>query len=89
VIYLACFVKWLSNPITEVFCHFQVHHGIGGIVKDSHSGEVIVHARITIDGIPTVTVTTDSGYFWRVLLPGTYFVQASLEGYHSMTKVLY
>ena len=65
-----------------------MHHGIGGIVKDSHSGEVIPEASVTIDGIPTETFTSQSGYFWRILLPGTYFVTASSEGYHPLTKVI-
>ena len=59
------------------------------MVKDSHSGEVIAQAHITIDGIPTETLTSDNGYFWRILLPGTYFVTASSEGYHSLTKVIF
>ena len=52
-----------------------------GLVVDQETKESIKHATIIIDGISKNITGTDRGEYWRLLVPGTYTIQAFAEGY--------
>ena len=52
-----------------------------GFVTDSASGEGITGATISVDGIAKDVTTAAYGAYWRLLVPGSYSVSASKDGY--------
>jgi hypothetical protein len=55
--------------------------GIFGRVTDSSTGEPI-SAEITVTGGDIITHSDPSGYYHRILLPGTYDIIFSVDGYN-------
>lgn len=48
---------------------------------DKETKEPIKHATIIVDGISKNITGTDRGEYWRLLVPGTYTLQAFADGY--------
>lgn len=60
----------------------QVHRGIRGFILDE-SGSPISDASVIVKGIEGKTVRSYlNGDYWRVLLPGEYFITANATGYN-------
>jgi hypothetical protein len=61
---------------------------IAGIVTDAQSGEKLLAANVTVEGLSTGAATNVDGFYAIVNVPpGTYRVRASLVGYTSVTQV--
>ena len=59
--------------------------GIREIVTDSHSGEPL-KATVRVEGIDhNIFTDPDVGDYHRILLPGTYSIQVSVDGYMKRT----
>ncbi len=76
---------WNAHKLPLILFMTQVHKGVRGFVT-SDDGKPIKRATITVSGISHTVVTADDGDYWRLLLPGTYNVMASADGYSSETK---
>lgn len=63
----------------------QVHKGVHGFVS-SHIGHRLPNATISVHGIHHYVKTAKDGDYWRLLVPGTYNITASKEGYESITE---
>ncbi|XP_035210647.1 carboxypeptidase M-like isoform X1 [Stegodyphus dumicola] len=71
---------WQENR--KGLLHFlgEVHKGVKGFVKDS-SNNPIPKAALKIRGRDMTFYSTKRGEFWRILLPGSYIIEARAEGY--------
>lgn len=73
--------EWAKNKRSLIEYMKRVHTGVKGLVKDTN-GYPIVDAEIIVKGLEAKVVrTTDRGEYWRLLVPGTYIVQALAFGY--------
>ncbi|XP_075984216.1 carboxypeptidase D-like isoform X2 [Anticarsia gemmatalis] len=63
----------------------QVHKGVHGFVS-SHIGHRLSNATITVSGVRHAVSTARDGDYWRLLVPGTYNITASREGYETITE---
>ncbi|XP_059048175.1 carboxypeptidase D isoform X2 [Achroia grisella] len=63
----------------------QVHKGVYGFVH-SHIGHALSDAMISVSGRRHVVRSGPDGDFWRLLLPGTYNVTATRDGYETITE---
>ena len=79
--------EWENNRKALLAYMEQVHRGIKGMVKDAKSGKGIQGAVVDVHGIGHRVRTTSHGYFWRLLVDGTYSVTVSAPGYTNQTKV--
>ncbi|KAM9853447.1 carboxypeptidase D isoform 2-T2 [Aulostomus maculatus] len=72
---------WEQNrrPLLQ-FVH-QVHSGVKGTVSDIRDGTGIPNATIKVDGIDHNITTALTGDYWRLLVPGTYYITAFAHGY--------
>ena len=71
---------WQDNKNAMLALIHLVHTGVKGFVKDS-SGQPIAEAKIeVVDRDHPVTSARDGDY-WRLLVPGTYTLRASADGY--------
>lgn len=73
--------EWENNrkPILNFLA--STHRGVRGLVVDQVTKEPISHATIIVDGISKNITSTDRGEYWRLLVPGTYTLQAFADGY--------
>ncbi|XP_070572081.1 carboxypeptidase D-like isoform X2 [Ptychodera flava] len=71
---------WNDNEVPLIVFMQQVHKGVKGFVL-STSGEGISNATIRVHGIDHDVITAEYGDFWRLLVPGTYQITASMIGY--------
>lgn len=68
----------------------RVHSGIKGFVLDKASGVPIEgNGTISVDEVRHAVVTGPSGDFFRLLVPGTYTLTASHDGYQSESRKVY
>ncbi|GBP60052.1 Carboxypeptidase E [Eumeta japonica] len=58
----------------------EAHRGAHGFVMDEN-GNPVERAGIRVKGRDVTYRTTKYGEFWRILLPGTYRVEVTAEGY--------
>ncbi|XP_043974621.1 carboxypeptidase D [Gambusia affinis] len=63
----------------------QVHTGIKGTVSDDQDKVGIPNATISVGVIDHNITTGLTGDYWRLLVPGTYAVTASADGYKPLT----
>ncbi|XP_076179264.1 carboxypeptidase D svr isoform X2 [Ptiloglossa arizonensis] len=71
---------WILNKESLIKYIEQAHIGVKGLVRDTE-GQPIEAAIIIVDGIDHNITTTHRGEYWRLLLPGTYFIRAEAWGY--------
>ena len=76
---------WNSNKLSLLHFIQQVHIGVKGFVHKS-GGEPIAGAVISVTGHSHTVTTAKDGDFWRLLVPGTYQVTASVKGVGTATK---
>ncbi|PZC81442.1 hypothetical protein B5X24_HaOG212647 [Helicoverpa armigera] len=58
----------------------EAHRGAHGFVMDEN-GNPVERASVKVKGRDVTYHTTKYGEFWRILLPGTYRIDVSAEGY--------
>ncbi|XP_012551013.1 carboxypeptidase D isoform X3 [Bombyx mori] len=71
---------WQDNKQSLIKYLAEVHRGAHGFVMDENNNPV-ERAAIKIKGRDVNYHTTNFGEFWRILLPGTYRMDISAEGY--------
>ena len=82
-------IQWRKNVKSLVKFIQSVHIGIKGIVsRPNHSPAE--HAKVIVEGNKKVVKTTERGEYWRLLLPGIYYVYAETEDkkMRSTTKLI-
>ncbi|XP_076855428.1 carboxypeptidase N catalytic chain [Brachyhypopomus gauderio] len=79
--------EWLANREALVSYMEQVHHGIKGMIYDDNNNP-IGNAEISVAGINHDITSGSGGDYFRLLLPGTYTVTASAEGYQPSTSTV-
>lgn len=68
---------WEDNKYALVSFVGQVHKGVRGFVQEQGSGLSISNAVITVEGIDHNVTSFTNGDYWRILVPGTYWITAS------------
>ena len=84
---------WIDNKAALYNYMWQTHMGVKGLVSDSETGKPIADASISVrnvtDGADQVirydVVSNKGGDYYRLLIPGTYEITASADGYKSAT----
>lgn len=76
---------WEQNRRALLRFMHQVHTGVKGTVSDIRDGKGIPNATISVDGIDHNVTTASCGDYWRLLIPGTYSITASADGYIPVT----
>ncbi|KAM4636443.1 carboxypeptidase N catalytic chain [Discoglossus pictus] len=74
--------EWLGNQEALIAYIEEVHQGIKGMITDENNNG-IPNAEISINGIFHDVTTGEGGDYFRLLMPDTYVVTASADGYHS------
>ncbi|XP_062832451.1 carboxypeptidase N catalytic chain isoform X1 [Anolis carolinensis] len=77
--------EWLANREALIAYIEEVHHGIKGMVTDEDNNKV-AGAVISVEGIGHDVTAGEQGDYFRLLLPGTYTVTASADGYQPQTE---
>lgn len=72
---------WQYNKKALISYIKQVHIGIKGLVVDDITKKPLRNVTVQVRGIDRNVTTGPDGDFWRLLLPGSYYVQFFLEGY--------
>lgn len=78
---------WQENKKSLLEFLKKVHTGITGFVKDQH-GEGIEGAEINIIGRSHPVRSAKDGDYWRLLLPGSYEVNVTKEGYYPAKRTI-
>uniref|UniRef100_A0AAY4D733 Peptidase M14 domain-containing protein n=1 Tax=Denticeps clupeoides TaxID=299321 RepID=A0AAY4D733_9TELE len=74
-------IYWEQNRRALLQYIHHVHRGVRGMVIDSKDGTGIPNATITVEEINHPVRTYKTGDYWRLLVPGTYHLTASAQGY--------
>ena len=64
-----------------------MHTGVKGFVRDVH-GEPLEGASISVSDRQHPVATATDGDYWRLLVPGSYELQATKAGYKPQRKVV-
>uniref|UniRef100_A0AAQ4NXP9 Carboxypeptidase D, a n=1 Tax=Gasterosteus aculeatus aculeatus TaxID=481459 RepID=A0AAQ4NXP9_GASAC len=76
---------WEQNRRALLQFIHQVHSGIKGTVSDIVDGTGIPNATISVKDIHHNITTAGTGDYWRLLVPGTYYITASAHGYFPLS----
>ncbi|CAG5045957.1 unnamed protein product [Parnassius apollo] len=71
---------WMDNKQSLIKYLAETHRGAHGFVMDEN-GNPVERASVKVKGRDVTYHTTKYGEFWRILLPGTYRLDVSAEGY--------
>lgn len=77
--------EWENNRESLLSFIEQVHKGVKGNVKD-YFGKGIKKAKVIVKGIAHNVTSSESGDYWRLLLPGKYDITVMAKGYETLTK---
>ncbi|XP_026545885.1 carboxypeptidase D [Notechis scutatus] len=77
--------EWLNNRESLLTFIEKVHIGIKGFVRDSVTGAALENATIAVAGVAHNITTGQFGDYYRLLVPGTYNITASVSGYLPVT----
>lgn len=72
---------WNDNKFSLLSYIGQVHKGVKGIIKDEHTKLPINKAIIQIEGINKNVTSYLYGDYWRLLVPGKYFIRVTHPDY--------
>lgn len=78
---------WSYNKKALIKYMLEIHRGIYGIVTDQN-GSALSNATIHIKGIEHDVYSAANGDYWRILLPGEYFVSVSKESYRTAHRTI-
>ncbi|XP_026678697.1 carboxypeptidase D-like [Diaphorina citri] len=73
-------IHWRSNQNALISWLQQVHRGVKGLVLDE-TGSRLANVSISLAYKNVSFMSSQRGEYWRVLMPGIYFIEASKEGY--------
>ncbi|KAI5718674.1 hypothetical protein M8J77_025030 [Diaphorina citri] len=73
-------IHWRSNQNALISWLQQVHRGVKGLVLDE-TGSRLANVSISLAYKNVSFMSSQRGEYWRVLMPGVYFIEASKEGY--------
>uniref|UniRef100_UPI00358E6104 carboxypeptidase N catalytic chain n=1 Tax=Myxine glutinosa TaxID=7769 RepID=UPI00358E6104 len=76
--------EWSGNREALLSFMEQVHRGVKGIIRDEN-GNGYPNGLISVHGIDHDITSGNEGDYFRLLLPGVYWLTASAPGYHSET----
>uniref|UniRef100_H2YYF9 Peptidase M14 domain-containing protein n=1 Tax=Ciona savignyi TaxID=51511 RepID=H2YYF9_CIOSA len=76
--------EWVNNKEAFLAYTKQAHSGIKGFVKNV-DGVGIENAEIRVEGIDHHITTTERGEYWRMLVPGAYYVTAFHPDFRQQT----
>uniref|UniRef100_A0A8C4QTQ3 Carboxypeptidase E n=1 Tax=Eptatretus burgeri TaxID=7764 RepID=A0A8C4QTQ3_EPTBU len=76
--------EWAGNREALLSFMEQVHRGVKGVIRDEN-GNGYPNGIISIHGINHDVTSGNEGDYFRLLLPGVYWLTASAPGYHSET----
>ncbi|XP_031560239.1 carboxypeptidase D-like [Actinia tenebrosa] len=76
---------WEANKPALLAYLDQVHTGIKGFVK-GEKGQPLSGASIDVEGLGHPVRSAKGGDYWRLLLPGDYFVQVKHPGHKTLKK---
>ncbi|KAG9332180.1 hypothetical protein JZ751_015716 [Albula glossodonta] len=76
--------EWDNNREALLAYMEQVHIGVRGYVREAENGTALSDVRIAVAGINHNVTTGSFGDYYRLLLPGTYNITASLTGFQPM-----
>ena len=71
---------WEQNRKPLLNFLVNVHRGVKGLVTDRETRRPIADAHVVVKGIDKNVTTTERGEYWRLLVPGTYQLQAFAPG---------
>jgi len=77
---------WSDNKKPLIMYILETHRGIYGIVTDR--GRPLANATIHVRGIDHDVHSVETGDYWRILLPGEYFVSVSKEGFRTAHRTV-
>ncbi|CAK1541831.1 unnamed protein product [Leptosia nina] len=76
---------WDDNREALIAFIEQVHYGVHGFVH-SHIGHGLANATVSVGGIRHNVKTAHFGDYYRLLVPGTYNISVSKDGYENVTE---
>ena len=76
---------WDAHKVSLLTFLSQVHTGVKGIIRNEQ-GVGISRATISVSGIRHNISSANDGDYWRLLVPGSYFITISAAGYISTTQ---
>lgn len=76
---------WEQNKKALLTFIGEANKGVRGLVVDSLD-RAIPSAKLKIRGRDFSFRASDRGEFWRILLPGTYVIQATADAYYPQEK---
>ncbi|XP_074600459.1 carboxypeptidase D-like [Brevipalpus obovatus] len=76
---------WQDNRQALLTYLGEAHRGIRGLIHDVN-GNSVPRAILMIKGRNISFKSSDKGEIWRILLPGTYVLEAQAEGYQTVQK---
>ncbi|KAM6315882.1 carboxypeptidase D [Podargus strigoides] len=79
---------WEQNRRSLLQFMKQVHRGVSGFVLDATDRSGVLNATISVADINHPVTTYKYGDYWRLLVPGTYKITASGQGYDPVTKTV-
>ena len=71
-------IQWRKNIKSLIKFIQGVHIGVKGIVLKPN-GKPVMNAKVLIDGNSKIVRTSERGEYWRLLLPGIYYIHAEDE----------
>lgn len=78
---------WSDNKKPLIKYMLETHRGIYGVVTDQNA-KPLYNATIHIKKIDHDVKSTETGDYWRILLPGEYFVSVSKNNYRTAHRTV-
>eukprot|EP00794_Sanderia_malayensis_P014035 gene14035-15494_t len=82
-------VHWKDHKKALITFMQKVHSGIKGFVFDARTMQGIPNAEIKINGRDHHVKSAEHGDYWRLLLPGSYKVSASADGFEGQNFLVH
>lgn len=74
---------WSDNKKPLMKFMLEIHRGIFGSVIDGQTNQPIANATIKIKDLDHDVYSSESGEYWRILLPGEYQISVSKDHYRT------